>query len=168
MSKTLITILLSIFCITTAMAVEPQTNKPRKFNHKAYAEEMHQFVSREAKLSAEEAKRFFAIYDELRNKERQLFKANRAHKKQRPNTDEECRRAIVEHDNIELQLKKLQQQYHLRILEAISPMKAFEAIMAAERFDEMKFQDMSRKGGAMPPAPGGGGPRGQGGPGMRR
>ncbi|MDE5985739.1 MAG: hypothetical protein K2H16_00445 [Prevotella sp.] len=131
--------ILSFLIAVTAMA----TDRP-KFDKKAYEKEQHQFVVREAKLTKEEAKTFFAIYDEMRAKERQLFKQMHKHKKQRPTTEEECRKAIIEGDKLDIVRKQLQQKYHLRMLKVLPASKVMEALRQSEKFDQMKFRQMSR------------------------
>lgn len=132
-----------LFLLLSVIVAAQKTNHPR-FDRKAYEKEQHQFVIREAKLTSEEAKTFFAIYDEMRAKERQLFKQMHKHKKQRPATEEECRKAIIERDKLDIARKQLQQKYHLRMLKVLPASKVMEALHQSEKFDQMKFRQMSR------------------------
>lgn len=131
--------ILFFFIAVTVMA----SDRP-KFDRAAYEKEQHQFVIREARLTKEEAKAFFSIYDEMRAKERQLFKQMHKHKKQRPATEEECRKAIIERDKLDIARKQLQQKYHLRMLKVLPASKVMEALRQSEKFDQMKFRQMSR------------------------
>lgn len=130
-----------LFCF---IAVTVMASDRPKFNKEAYEKEQHQFVIREAKLTKEEAKAFFSIYDEMRAKERQLFRQMHKHKKYRPATEEECRKAIIEGDKLDIARKQLQQKYHLRMLKVLPASKVMEALQQSEKFDQMKFRQMSR------------------------
>ena len=146
--------------LVLAITMSAQGNK--KFDHKAYNAEQHQYIVEQAQLSQAEAAKFFAIYDELRAKERKLFDKRKSAMKSKqgpPQTDADCREAILSRDNTELELKKLQLKYHQSMLKVLPAKKVLDAILAAERFDQEKFRSMSRNGkGGMRPGKGKMGP----------
>lgn len=113
-----------------------------KFDQEAYKAEQHQFIQKKACLTAEEAKIFFPVYDELRAKEREIFNRMRElRKKGAPVTEAEARKLILEFDNNELELKKLQQRYHQKLLKLMPAKKLAAALFAADRFDRKKFSE---------------------------
>lgn len=114
-----------------------------KFDVEAYRNEQHKYIIDNAKLTAEEAEKFFPIYDEMRAKEREKFVESRKLKRQKPTTDEACRKAIEELDKVEICLKKIQRNYHQKLLQVLPAQKVFDALSASERFDQKKFREMS-------------------------
>ncbi|TGX83326.1 hypothetical protein E5358_03460 [Palleniella muris] len=132
-------ILLLSLTMATAMA------NCQKFDKESYRKEHRQFVTREAKLTQEEAKKFFVIYDEMRAKERELFKQSHKQKRHRPTTESECRKAIIEGDKLDIQRKQLQQKYHLRMLKDLPATKVMEALHQSDKFDKIKFRQMNRE-----------------------
>lgn len=129
-----------ILCSALTMSAEPK----RKFDPEAYRAEQHKYIQCKAQLTCDEATKFFAIYDEMRTKERQLFIQSRKGRKNRPETEEECRQCINMHDSNDIQLKKIQQLYHKRMLKVLPAKKVLNAIIAAEDFDRNKFREMSK------------------------
>ena len=159
MKQILVIILLAI----TTIGVSAQRQQ-KKFDPEAYKTEQHKFIQQRVKFSAEESAKFFKLLDEMRAKERQLFDRNKRSKMKRPTTDAECSKAITEHDNIDLQIKKIQQLYHRRMLKVVPAKKLLDAIFAAEEFDREMFREMSGgkpmgKDGKRGPRPGKRGPR---------
>lgn len=136
-----ITFIFSI-CFVTAVMAECNV----KFDAEAYRNEQHKYIIDNAKLTVEEAEKFFPIYDEMRAKEREKFKESRRLKRQKPTTDEACRKAIEELDKVEICLKKIQRNYHQKMLQVLPAQKVFDALSASERFDQKKFREMSRPG----------------------
>jgi len=132
------------FALITVSVVCAQTTKPapRKFDQAAYKAEQHKYILQRVKFTNEEASQFFALLDEMRAKERQLFDKNKRAKHKHPSTNEECEKAILDHDNTDLQRKKIQQLYHRRMLKVIPAKKLIQAIFAAEEFDHFKFREM--------------------------
>lgn len=116
-----------------------------KFDLEAYKAEQHQFIQKQACLTADEAKSFFAVYDELRTKEREIFSRMRELKKSGiPNTEAEARKMITDFDKAEVELKKMQQAYHLKLLKLMPAKKIAAALIAASKFDHKKFSEWNR------------------------
>ncbi|MGM9713908.1 MAG: hypothetical protein ACI3Y5_07315 [Prevotella sp.] len=115
-----------------------------KFDPEAYRQEQRRYIIEKTKISASEAAKFFAIYDEMRNAERTLFDKIRSKRHSKPTTEEECRKAIIEKDNIELQLKKLQTKYHQQMLKVLPAKIVLPCLLHAEQFDRAKLRKMSQ------------------------
>lgn len=134
MRKIITILLLSVatLCITA------QTR--RKFDPEAYRLEQRRYILANAQLTSDESTVFFALYDAMRARERQLFDKIRLNRRSRPTTDAECRQAVIDHDNTEIQLKKIQQQYHMKMLRALPPRKVMRCLLLAEKFDRDKLR----------------------------
>lgn len=115
-----------------------------KFDPKAYEAELHKAIIAEAQLTPQEANKFFAIFDEMRAKERAVFEKKRGKIHKKLTTDEDYRNAIIGHDNDELEQKKMQIKYHNKMLKVLPAKKVFDALMAAKKFDNRKFREMTR------------------------
>lgn len=140
MKKILMTIVL-LFGILSLLPA--QQNKG--FDPKVYQAELQAYVIKHAGITEAEAQKFFAIYGEMRQEERKLFSKIGEGWKQKPSTEEECRKAILEKDEREIQLKKIQQQYHLKMLKVLPATKVMPCLFFSEKFDRKKFREMSAR-----------------------
>lgn len=140
--KRLLTIL-SILLITIAATAMPTP----KFDEEAYTAEQHKYILKEVKLTPEEAKKFFALYDEMRTKMRTVFNKMRCDRRKTPTNDKECRSIITERDNDGIELKRIEQQYHQKMLKVLPAQKVLDALVAADKFDKMKFKEMNHRKG---------------------
>ena len=83
---------------------------------------------------------------EMYGKQRLYFdKLKQLHQKC-PQNEEDCRNAVKQRDKIDLDMKKLQQTYHNKMLEAVSPCKVMKVLNAEDRFHRTELKDWSRKG----------------------
>lgn len=135
---TIIVLLVGIYTFLPA-----QQNK--KFDLKAYNAELQAYVIKHAGITETEAQKFFAVYEEMRQEERKIFTKIGEGWKQKPTTEEECRKAILEKDKWEIQLKKIQQQYHLKMLNVLPATKIMPCLFFSEKFDRKKFREMSSR-----------------------
>lgn len=138
-SKRILTILIAIIATISAMAVDTP-----KFDEEAYKVEQHKYILREVRFTQDEAKVFFAMYDEMRIKLRQVFNKMRNDRRKKLTNDAECRQTIIERDNDGLKLKKIEQQYHLKMLKVLPAKKVLDALVAADKFDKKKFEEMNK------------------------
>lgn len=136
-------ILLILLIAVTAVRVNAEPQKG--FDAKAYNDELQAYVVKEAKLSPSDAQKFFTLYDAMRAEERKIFSKTRNTARRRPTTDEECRKAIMEKDENEILLKKIQQQHHLKMLKELPASTVMTCLFYAEKFDRMKLREMSAK-----------------------
>lgn len=130
--------------------VAPQVSRAernRKFDPEAYRIEMRNYIIAKASLSADEAQKFFTLFDEMRAKERALFRKTRINKNKPPKTDEECRKAILQKDNTEIELKKMQLKYHESMLKVLPPSVVLKCLFYAEEFDRNKLREASQRHG---------------------
>lgn len=120
-------------------------NEQKKFDEDAYRTEQHKYIKCQAKLSCEEAKKFFALFDEMRTKEREMFDKLRPYRQGNfPNSEAECRKALMDFDDTELQLKKMQRDYHLKMLKVVPATKLADALHAAADFDRKKYREWNK------------------------
>ena len=131
--------------IFVALALYAAAEPNCKFNPKAYKAEQRKYITQKAKLSQKDAQTFFGIYDEMRAEERKLFSKISFNRKKQPQTEEECYKAITEKDKTEIKLKKVQQQYHQKMLKALPAKVVMKCLYFAEHFDRKKLREASAR-----------------------
>lgn len=131
--------LLTIFLLLSLTATLHAQRRPR-FNPEAYRMEQREYILSRAGLTGDEANVFFSLYDAMRRSERKLFSKIRRNRQRRPTTDDECRQAVIDKDNAELRLKKIQMQYHQKMLRTLPPSKVMLCLLLAEKFDREKLR----------------------------
>ena len=130
-----------------AFSVNAQNAKTgeKKFDPEKFMQEQEAFITKEAKLSSQEAARFFPLFRELQNKQRTLFHKQRQYAKSKPQNDKDAAKTIADKDQTELQIKKLQIEYHNKFCKVIPATKVFKCLQAEERFKRHIMDKMTGK-----------------------
>ena len=116
------------------------------FDPKRFQADLEQFITREACLTPQEAAKFFPVYREMGQKQRALFEKGTPNRFVKPADEAKCRKAILDQDEMELQVKKLQQQYHMKFMEILPAAKVYDVIRAEERFHRQAFKQVAGAG----------------------
>ena len=133
-----------MICIAS-VAEQPQGRKhPDGFNPKRFQAELEQFITTNACLTPREAAKFFPVYRQMGKKMRMIFDEMRRFRQVNPNDNEACAEAIRRQDELDIQLKQLQQEYHSRFMTILPPNKVFSVIKAEERFHRQAFKRMKK------------------------
>lgn len=127
-------ILIAWFCLINASAQPPQ------FNPKQFEADLEQFITVNAGLTPQEAARFFPLFREMQDKQRLLFGKMRSYRHVDTNDDQASLKAIRECDNIDLQMKKIQQTYHIKFCKVLPAGKVLKIIHADEKFHRQAFK----------------------------
>lgn len=130
-------------CLTllSLLAVSAQDDQQKKFSPEKFQAELEQFITREACLTPLEATKFFPLYREMQKKQRCVYNQMKALGKVKPAEESDCRKAIQKRDELELELKGIQQTYHNKFLSVISASKVFDVIKAEDRFHRKMFRN---------------------------
>ncbi|MCR4852585.1 MAG: hypothetical protein K5893_03225 [Prevotella sp.] len=134
--------ILIAFLLFTAN-INAQNRPARAFDPNKFQAELEQFITREACLTPQEAAKFFPVFRELGKKQRALFEKIPHNRHIKPANEAGCREAIIERDEKDLQVKMLQQQYHLKFMEILSAQKVYDVIRAEEKFHRQAFRQMA-------------------------
>ena len=118
------------FMFTLSMSAQEQ----QKFSPEKFDADLQGFITSQAKLTPQEATKFFPIYKEMQGKQRALYEKQRILGMQNPHDESSCLKAIRERDAIDLELKRIQQNYHEKFLEIIPASKLYDVIKAEDRF----------------------------------
>lgn len=133
-----------MICIAS-VAEQPQGRKhPDGFNPKRFQAELEQFITTNACLTPQEAAKFFPVYRQMGKKMRMIFDEMRRFRHVNPNDNAACAEAIRRQDELDIQLKQLQQEYHARFMTILSPNKVFGVIKAEERFHRQAFRRIKK------------------------
>lgn len=95
---------------------------------------------------AKEASEFFPLFDEMLRKERALFDQMSNISRVKPATEKGCADAVKKRDELEIQIKELEQQYHNRFMKILPASKVFDVIKAQNRFHRQMFKNRMGRG----------------------
>lgn len=119
--------------LALCVCAQSQGNK-QKFSPEKFQCDLESFIKKEACLTNAEADAFFPVFREMGVKQRTVYARMRKLGHAKPKTEKECKNVIMQRDKMDLELKKIQQIYHNKFLEILSPGKVFDVIRAEDRF----------------------------------
>lgn len=135
----------------------------RKFSPEKFEADLEAFITKEAKLNESEAAKFFPLFREMHQKQRSIYMKMRNYGKEKPATADACAAAIRNRDKLNMELSQLEQTYHKKMMQVVSPSKVYDAIRAESNFHRqmMKGWQMPRPNGWQMPRGGMQRPRGK-------
>lgn len=142
MKRIILTLFLSVCVIPQIIA----QGKHKHFDPQQFEMSLEQFVITEACLSPGEAELFFPLYREYMEKQRALRADERLHCNYKPATEKECREAIEYSDNIDIEMKELQKEYHRKYMRVLPANKVYDIIKAIDRFHRDCFKGAKQNG----------------------
>lgn len=123
------------------MSLSASAYCPNSFDPEKYNRDLECAISKEAKLTPQEAQAFFPVFREFQQKQRELYKKQRQLHKACPKTEKEAQTIINDIDATDIAMHKLQQSYHARFLKILPATKVLACIRAEEAFT----REMMRK-----------------------
>ncbi len=145
MMKRTMTILMLVLCTLVASAQDKKKFSPAKFESDLAA-----YITREASLTQEEASKILPLLKEMHDKQRSLMEKQRQSAKQKPADDKQAAQAIEQADRLAIELKQIEQQYHKKMVKAVSAQKVYAAIKAESKFHRRMMKDFQHKQGKDP------------------
>jgi len=138
-------IYICLVAMLMVIGVDAQDKNPQqRFSPEKFDAALQEFITQEAHLTPQEAAAFFPIYNEMLQKQRVLFNRQRENAKNKPQGEEACRKAIEESDQIDVELKRIQQEYHKRFFEILPASKVYDILMAELRFHHRMMRNWGR------------------------
>jgi hypothetical protein len=134
-------------CLLMALMVSAQDQK--KFSPEKFQADLEAYIAKEAHFTPQESAKYFPLLRELQAKQRAIYARMRQAPK--PGDDAKCAEAIREWDKANIELKQLDQQYHKKMMQVVSPSKVFDAIMAESRFHRKMMKGWQAPHGQFPP-----------------
>lgn len=142
MGQILRTTVLMILMLCTFSVANGQHRKRPPFNPAKFEADLEQFITVNACLSPSQAASFFPVYRQMMKKQRALFDEMRRLRMINPKDNEACEEAIRKQDELDIQIKQLQQEYHGRFLMMLPANKVLSIIKAEEKFHRQIFKKM--------------------------
>ena len=133
--KKILTIVVILLSALTMKAETPQQFSPEKFQA-----DLGQFITNEANLTPEESKKFFPLYREMQQKQRVVFKQMKDLGVNKPADEAACKKALEKRDELELEQKRIQQNYHKQFLNVLPASKVYDVIKAENHFHRTAFR----------------------------
>ena len=137
LKRTVLVTMLLVFGLSTATA---QHKKRPHFDPKRFEAELEQFITTNACLTPGESAKFFPVYRQMMKRQRMIFDEMRRlhHIDTRAN-------AIRRQDELDVEIKLLQQEYHSRFMLILPAGKVMRIIKAEEKFHRQMFKRMCPK-----------------------
>lgn len=142
MGQILRTTVLMILMLCTFGVANGQHRKRPPFNPAKFEADLEQFITVNACLSPSQAASFFPVYRQMMKKQRALFDEMRRLRMINPKDNEAYEEAIRKQDELDIQIKQLQQEYHGRFLMMLPANKVLSIIKAEEKFHRQIFKKM--------------------------
>ena len=142
MGQIMKTTVLMILMLCTFGVANGQHKKRPPFNPAKFEADLEQFITVNACLSPSQAASFFPVYRQMMKKQRALFEEMRRLRMINPKDNEACEEAIRKQDELDIQIKQLQQEYHGRFLMMLPANKVLSIIKAEEKFHRQIFKKM--------------------------
>lgn len=142
MGQILRTTVLMILMLCTFGVANGQHKKRPPFDPAKFEADLEQFITVNACLSPSQAASFFPVYRQMMKKQRALFDEMRRLRMINPKDNEACEEAIRKQDELDIQIKQLQQEYHGRFLMMLPANKVLSIIKAEEKFHRQIFKKM--------------------------
>lgn len=142
MGQIMKTTVLMLLMLCTFGVANGQHKKRPPFNPAKFEADLEQFITVNACLSPSQAASFFPVYRQMMKKQRALFDEMRRLRMINPKDNEACEEAIRKQDELDIQIKQLQQEYHGRFLMMLPANKVLAIIKAEEKFHRQIFRKM--------------------------
>lgn len=149
--KKLILLLILVCATTTAIAQNHQNSDSmqgrQKFNQQEFRRHMQEFISKEGNLTEAEAKDFFPIFNEYKNKQRKLNMS--IHVLKRESAENENEKAYEERlmqiARLNTEMSELDSVYYKKICKVISAKKFFKILIIEDRMHRKMLQNYNRE-----------------------
>ena len=144
--------LLLLFLITSALSFAQNhgngavQGRRAGFNKQEFRQRMQDYITKEASLTQEEAKAFFPIYNEYKDKQRQIHMSINKLKKNTPNNNDEkaYEKCLMEMAELNAQMAGLDSVYYKKICKAISAQKFFKILNIEDRMHRKMLQNYNK------------------------
>ncbi len=139
-----------VLSFTTAMAQGEAPEKKGNFDPKEFEQKLEQHVVQEAGLTKAEEEKFLPIYREMRQKQIKVMQSQRKAHDTKPTTEKDFEALLKARDNADIELKKIAQTYHNKMLNVMPASKVIKVMRAEQDFHRDSFR---KHVGTPPPGP---------------
>lgn len=130
---------------------QQQGRQQPKFDPQEFTKRMEGYIAMKAGLSREESDKFFPIYREFKQKQRELtFKQQRL-QREKPANDKDYDNVITQIAELSVQIAKLEQTYYPKLCKVITAKKMYNVLQAENDFHrDLVRQPMQMGNGQKP------------------
>lgn len=132
--------LVLLFLIVLGIVLPALSQIQPKFDPARFEADLEQFITTEAGLTPQEARSFFPLYHEMRKKEKAFFGIDKHGCRIDTANDKVCEEFILQHDDNDIEMKKIQKIYHLKFMKLLPASKVFKVIQAEDKFHRQMFK----------------------------
>jgi Spy/CpxP family protein refolding chaperone len=145
--KKVLCLIFGFLLLAAPLCAQPDKDQqnPPKFSPEQFDAELHQFIIKSAGLTQQEAEKFFPVYKEMQKKQRTLFMRQRHAGFVKPADENECMKMVQQRDNIEVELKRIQQSYHNKFFDILPASKVYDIIQAEDKFHRTKLRQWGKR-----------------------
>jgi len=116
------------------LSINTFAHPDKKFDPEKFTREQEAFITKEAKLSPQDAAKFFPLFRELQQKQRAIYAQQRKISKAKPQNEKEASRLISNRDELDMRMIKLQSTYHTKFCKILPATKVYLCLQAEERY----------------------------------
>ncbi len=125
---------------TLAMAQGETPGKKGNFNPKEFEQNLEQHIVKETSMTKEEEEKFLPLYREMRQKQIKVMDSERQAHEKKPTTEKEFEALLKARDNADIELKKITQTYHNKMLNVMPASMIFKVMRAEQDFHRDSFR----------------------------
>ncbi len=138
-------ILIMFMSSFVANAQAPAGKGHRRFDPQRFERQLESFVLKRLELSQSETSAFLPLFRQKRKAEVAIMDSGRKSRHKRPTSEREWAQALKTFDANEVKLKKIQQDYHEKMLKVIPASKIMKMVKAEEDFHREAFSKMQMR-----------------------
>ena len=143
--KQMIVLTMMMFVSLCGWTQPQEPRGDRRFDPAKFQQMVEESLTKAASLNADEAKVFFPLYNEMRQKQREMGKKIHELKKQ-PLTDaKKYSETILKIKQLQVDMAELEQSYYKRMLKVVPPEKVFKVMKAEDDFHRRMVQGQREK-----------------------
>jgi len=133
--------------ILSAVCCMAQPREGKRFSPEDFEARLEMFITDKAGFTKSEAKAYYSIYHEMKDKQRRLQNKMFEIKKELSHnaSNEECADAIMEITKLNKQKAQLEETYYKKLCKAVPARKVFKAMQAEDRFHRQMLDRMHHK-----------------------
>ena len=141
--KRITLLLVATLLFTVSYAQQPQQGQ--QFSPEQFQKHMENFIKEQAKLTDEEAQKFFPLLTEMQSKQRKNSQLVREQMKKgrQAQSDEEFNKILKTVNELEIANKELDETYNKKFSAVISWKKIFQVRQAIERYNMMALRNFT-------------------------
>ncbi len=146
-----------LMAFTMTLSAQPAGRQgEHRFDPVKFQQMVEKSITKYAKLTSDEAKAFFPLYNEMRQKQRDLGKQIQDLKKQQ--CDKDCAKTILKIKRMQVEMWQLEESYYKRFLKIIPAEKLFKIMQAEDDFHRnmvrgQRGQNRNKNNNRRPQAP---------------